>query len=101
MITTRILEGWALSRPINQRDDNAVVPGDQLFAGFFAFASVAHSSAHFRQASAQRANASIFGCFSRAPANSSHDCAQTAQIGYAYFDPRSSSWVARVAIRAV
>src|SRR4051812_35260846 len=71
------------------------------FAGFFAFASFAHSCAHFRHASAQRENASIFECLSHALANSSHDCAQTPQIGYAYFDPRSSNCVASVAIRAV
>src|SRR4051812_41043748 len=69
-------------------------------ASFFAFASVLHSCAHFRHASAQRENASIFECFSSAFANSSHACAQTPQIGYAYFEPRSSSCVVSVAIRA-
>src|SRR3954454_16632697 len=72
----------------------------QPFAGFFAFASFEHSSAHFRHASAQRANASTFECLSHALASSSHACAHTPQIGYAYFEPRSSNCVVSVAIRA-
>jgi hypothetical protein len=50
-------------------------------AGFFAFASFAHSSAHLRQASAQRENATTFECLSHAAASSSQACAHTPQIG--------------------
>jgi hypothetical protein len=69
-------------------------------AGFFAFASLLHSCAHFRHASAHFENASIFECLSHAVASSSHAWAQTPQIGYAYFEPRSSNCVVSVAIRA-
>src|SRR5205085_1922110 len=54
----------------------------------------------FRQASAQRENASIFECFSSALLNSSQACAQTPHSGYAYFEPRSSIWLVNVEIRA-
>ena len=53
----------------------------QLFADFFALASLLHSSAHFRHASAHRENASIFECFSHALASSSQARAQTSQSG--------------------
>ena len=69
-------------------------------AALFRLASLEHSSAHFRQASAQRENASISACLSQALASSSQARAQTSQSGYAYFEPRSSSCVVRVAIRA-
>jgi len=70
-------------------------------AALFSSASLEHSSAHFRQASAQRENASISACLSQALASSSQARAQTSQSGYAYFEPRSSSCVVRVAIRAI
>ena len=69
-------------------------------AALFSLASLEHSSAHFRQASAQRENASISACLSQALATSSQARAHTSQSGYAYFEPRSSSCVVRVAIRA-
>jgi hypothetical protein len=72
----------------------------RYFAGFFAFASLPHSSAHFRAASAHRENASTFECFWADWASSSHARAQTSQSGYAYLDPRSSIWLVKVAMRA-
>src|SRR6266446_327711 len=58
-------------------------------AALFSLASLEHSSAHFRQASAQRENASISACLSQALATSSQARAHTSQSGYAYFEPRS------------
>src|SRR3981081_4514234 len=52
---------------------------------FFCLASLEHSSAHLRQASAQRENASILGCLAAALANSSQPLAHPPQIGEADF----------------
>src|SRR6266498_2155672 len=100
-IISRLRSQLAFATPLNavslpdRRISAKRQKGVLAFAVFFSLGSFAHSSAHFRQASPQRENASIWACLSQALASSSQARAQTTQSGYAYFEPRSRSWVVR------